>query len=468
MASELSDQIRCPVCLNDLRDPVCLPCEHCYCRGCITKHMTQNSGNTRCPECRRPFTQDDIRVNRVFRNLVDAAKMHLREHQDLIDRVASPSTRISNLNQDFTQCCTYHNEKIKLFCVTDEKLMCVICKEEETHRGHSFKTLDAAFYDKKKKTTETLETLLGENVLVDLINAQAEEILKTMEKSKALSNQISAQFMTLHQFLDDKENEIKKQLKEEENRILNIMGVNMFTIEEIVSDKREKQGIIKSALEMNAPCEFLQVSNELFGHLDFNIVPDTLYLGPYENYLQFFVWKEMLRSIKMVPHHHTVEHQGNQSISISPSGLSIQPKKLTKIQKNKSGSFWLKTVSSFTTGEHYWELDVGKKVAWGVGVCGCESGKNVNDTVLCFSSDFGYQIHQTYNVGKSIVDLTPQPRKIGVYLDCGRNQVSFYNADKMIPIDTKVLSKPPPYSLCLSPGLYLDGKNSDPLTICWY
>lgn len=149
MASDLSDQIRCPVCLNDLRDPVCLPCEHFYCRGCITKHRTKNPGNTRCPECRIPFTQDDIRVNRVFRNLVDAAKVHLREHQTLKDRVASPSRWISTHNQDFTEFCTYHNEKLKLFCVTDQKLICVICKEEATHRGHSFKTLDAAFHDKK-------------------------------------------------------------------------------------------------------------------------------------------------------------------------------------------------------------------------------------------------------------------------------------------------------------------------------
>lgn len=68
--------------------------------------------------------------------------------------------------------------------------------------------------------------------------------------------------MTLHQFLDDKENEIKKQLKEKENEILNIMGVNMFTMEEMLSDREENQGIIKSALELNQPCQFLQVINE--------------------------------------------------------------------------------------------------------------------------------------------------------------------------------------------------------------
>ncbi|MCI4374632.1 hypothetical protein PGIGA_G00008420 [Pangasianodon gigas] len=396
----------------------------------------------------------------------------------------SVSTGTVTHNRDFTDHCIYHNEQFKLFCVTDQKPVCVICKEEEKHRGHNFKTLNDAFHAKKKKTSEALETSLNvENVLVDLINEQAEEILKTMEKSKALSDRISAQFMKLHQFLNDKEREVKKQLEEEENQILSIMGVNMFTMEEMLSDGGEKQGMMRSALEMNRPSQFLQwwnengrfVIRELFSckstHLtlqDLSVVPDTLSLGPYETYLQFFVWKEMLRFIQLVPHHHTVEDRGDQSISISPSGLCVQPKKVTKIQKNKPNSLWVKTVSSFNTGKHFWELDVGKKVDWGVGVCSCESGKIVNDTVLCFNSDSGYHIQQTHDTDKSTIDLTSGPRKIGVYLDCERNQVSFYNADRMVLIDTRVLSQPPPHSLCLSPGVYIDGKNSDPLTVCWY
>lgn len=148
MASGLSQQIRCPVCWNDLRDPVCLPCEHFYCRVCITEHMTRNAPDTRCPECRRPFTQNDIRVNRVLRNLVDAAKDHLREHQALREAV-SVSTGTTAHNQDFTEHCIYHNEELKLFCVTDQKPICVVCREEETHRGHNFKTVNDAFRDKK-------------------------------------------------------------------------------------------------------------------------------------------------------------------------------------------------------------------------------------------------------------------------------------------------------------------------------
>lgn len=55
---------------------------------------------------------------------------------------------------------------------------------------------------------------------------------------------------------------MKKKLEEEENQILNIMGINMFTMEEMLSDKADKQGIMRSALEMHQPNQFLQVSSE--------------------------------------------------------------------------------------------------------------------------------------------------------------------------------------------------------------
>lgn len=171
---------------------------------------------------------------------------------------------------------------------------------------------------------------------------------------------------------------------------------------------------------------------------------------------------------QQVPHHHTVEDKGDKNIRVSPSGLCILPKKVSKTYKIKPNSLWLKAVSAFTTGTHFWEVNVGKKVDWGVGLCSCESGKIVNDTVLCFKIDTGYKIQQTHDTDQSTVTLTSGLRKIGVFLDCKRNQVSFYNTEGMVLIDTRVLSKPSPHSLCLSPGLYLDGKNSDPLSICWY
>lgn len=143
---------------------------------------------------------------------------------------------------------------------------------------------------------------------------------------------------------------------------------------------------------------------------------------------------------------HTLEDRGDQSISNSSSGHPVSsPKRVLKRQETKPKSLWLKIESSFNIGIHFWEVDKGKEVYWGAGVCSCESGIIVNDTALCFNADSGCHVPQTHDTDESTVDLTSGFRKIGVYLDCERNLVSFYKADGMTP---------------LVPGLYLDGNNA--------
>ncbi|XP_048240657.1 helicase-like transcription factor isoform X3 [Haliotis rufescens] len=54
----------CSVCVEVLKNPVILPCTHCFCRLCILytiKYMEQtNKTNATCPMCRAPISQDQI------------------------------------------------------------------------------------------------------------------------------------------------------------------------------------------------------------------------------------------------------------------------------------------------------------------------------------------------------------------------------------------------------------------------
>ena len=57
------------------------------------------------------------------------------------------------------------------------------------------------------------------------------------------------------------------------------------------------------------------------------------------------------------------------------------------------------------------------------------------------------------------------PRRIGLYLDCEKQQVSFYNADTMSLIHSSFCSLLQPCSISVCPGLYMDGTNCGPLTL---
>ena len=140
MASILSGQIQCAVCLSDFTDPVSLPCDHSFCRNCITCYINVTAGASLCPECRHPFSSSDIRESRFVRNITAT----VREYLDTSKGQTKPQKPQKAPEPQGDLICAEHDEKLKLFCMTDQKLACTICKDQEKHQGHTFKPVDEA------------------------------------------------------------------------------------------------------------------------------------------------------------------------------------------------------------------------------------------------------------------------------------------------------------------------------------
>ena len=53
---DISEEIKCPICLEQLKQPKILPCQHTYCLDCLEEVAKLNNPDTvDCPECRREF-----------------------------------------------------------------------------------------------------------------------------------------------------------------------------------------------------------------------------------------------------------------------------------------------------------------------------------------------------------------------------------------------------------------------------
>lgn len=165
---------------------------------------------------------------------------------------------------------------------------------------------------------------------------------------------------------------------------------------------------------------------------------------------------------------------------VSPCRTSVQVGKLQPDLPNNPERFTRYNIvlgsEAFSSGRHYWEVEVGSKTAWGLGVV-LASVNRKEKISLCPEDGFWTLVLRDNCNGTSeyeactdteenLLHPSKPPMRVGIYLNYNRGEVAFYDAGDMSHLFTfyDANFKEPVFPY-FNPWPIINGHNREPLTI---
>uniref|UniRef100_A0A8C6T883 Uncharacterized protein n=1 Tax=Neogobius melanostomus TaxID=47308 RepID=A0A8C6T883_9GOBI len=198
MAFRPEEDLTCLICQDIFKEPVVLSCSHSFCKDCL-RSWWRKKPTRECPVCKRKSSRSDPPRNLALRNLCEAY-VQQREQK-------TPEEQV----------CRVHSERLKLFCLTDQQPVCVVCRDSAAHTHHEVKPKEEATKGLKKKLCESLNPLKDRLRIVERFKENCEFTLDHIKtQSCHTANLIEKEFLKLHGFLSEQQEIRMRALKVEE------------------------------------------------------------------------------------------------------------------------------------------------------------------------------------------------------------------------------------------------------------
>ncbi|KAG9465253.1 hypothetical protein GDO78_018601 [Eleutherodactylus coqui] len=484
-SADLRDELDCSICLSLYTDPVSLRCGHNFCRSCIVSALdAQEAARVySCPDCREKSPQRPaLEKNRKLANIVERflssqpdrgsrifctycikspvpavksclqcetsmCQEHLGAHNKAVDHsIIEPTVSFEGRK------CSTHHEVLKYYCPVDGACICVSCWVAGDHKGHDVQLLTVACEKEKEKAKTVLEELKSEREEAGrrVQNLKDHEI-KQRETSAALTEKVSGLFTDLREKLDGLEKRIQDEITRQQDQV-SLSVSHLVRQEELHKDELTKKITqLEGLCKISDPLPFLQEDcGDISGRscdvisevgdaqcLDEDVVSLLLHGGllhfadslidmKIKRKFSVMEKSDILLDIDTADNNIIIsEDLRSASYTATSQNRPDGPKRFTSCHVFSS--------RSFSSGRHYWEVDVSQAEKWLIGVAG-ESlerkvagnesfiGYNNKSWALTVNPGFGARHN---NVFQHLVSDSPV-RAVGIYLDYEAGRLSFY------------------------------------------
>uniref|UniRef100_A0A3P9MDM4 G protein-coupled receptor 156 n=1 Tax=Oryzias latipes TaxID=8090 RepID=A0A3P9MDM4_ORYLA len=363
--SALPEQLLCPICLDVFRLPVSTPCGHNFCSDCIRTYW-QSPHLAQCPVCKHRFYKTpDLKVN----TFISEVASHFRENKCEI-------------------------------VVVDQMISC--------RRQTIFEINQAVDLSKRNTEREVEESLqIFEKLIQILLKSQAEvvEAMKTKQGQVLIgAAKTTTELQQEVERLKTRKDELELLSCTEDNLYLLQKFPDFSTMPAVRALRRaasELEEAVKAELKRLCATEFKRARRFA---VDLTLDPKTAHP------------KLMLSESKREVYH------SNVAVRLPADPQRFYP--CTSVLGTEG----------FSSGRFYFEVQVKGKTEWDVGVA-LESVQRKGGNWL--NPERGYWTLGMRKEGKYwalcsppvCVPLLDEPQRVGVYVDVGWGQVSFYNPD---------------------------------------
>ncbi|KAF7659973.1 hypothetical protein LDENG_00289900 [Lucifuga dentata] len=412
---------------------------------------------------------------------------HLRHHKKVktltSHRLIEPTFHLEE------KICKKHERLLEVYCRTDHACICTACAES-AHKTHDIVSTDHEW----KKKNNTLGKKRSE--LKHLIKERAKKLEEIKETIKVIKTNAQKEleeswqvYAELQRLMEQSQAELAELIATRQREAERHAQEIARGLENELSQLRRRSSEMDALVQTQDRIMFLQYMATLSPPpepTDWSAVSlnTDLYLGTIRSSVSSLIDKfqgELKRLYgkdlrKMQNYSSEVimdPSTAQRHLLVSEDGRQVKYEErkafYSEGPKRFSPALFVLGREALSSGRHYWEVDVGRKTAWTLGLARASVRRKGE---IKLSPVGGYWCLWLKNREVKALESTrlplmlpSPPNKVGIFLDYEEGQVSFYDVKARLHlytfIDTFSESLYPIFSPCLNN----EGKNSSPLLI---
>ncbi|XP_068102623.1 E3 ubiquitin-protein ligase TRIM39-like [Hyperolius riggenbachi] len=476
-SASLGEELSCSICLSLYTEPVTLTCGHNFCRNCIVTALETQEESGRmysCPECRAEYPNHPLlKKNRNLSNIVDnfaatqqnkpkvlctfcvdgpvsAVKTcqqcetsmcdkHLAAHNETVDHVLVEPTFSFRHKK-----CSIHKKLLEYYCSKDSTFLCVSCCLVGTHKGHLVELLEEASEKKKEGLRRLLKKMAPKRGINERIQSLQEKKGKVQEKAADEKKRATALFEDIRRQLEVHEMKVLNEITGQEERLSQSVSDCIQQLDTRGGELSRKMARIEKMCNMTDPIAVLQDPESETADQDMEevSVPDMNFFRTFHVVQESI--KELITQISLQTNSSFPKNTDLLLDAITAHNLldlsdDFRTASVSDMEHDRPHSLerfitypQVLSFESFSSGRHYWEVEVSDDGDWDVGVSypsiereGDESGLGDNNKSWSFrrSED---KLSASHN--SQITSINPRAacRRLRIYLDYEAGCLSFY------------------------------------------